>query len=356
MGFITIIGVIYIIWAGFRILTSAGDEESLKKAKNTILYIAIGLVVMWLAYSIVKFVMNFLDGEVAYDEKSSTQYAFSLVPTAHAQAYTESEQGTFGEYKYRVQVAAETLEAELKVNKKVSAASIANVKSLVQQAFERLPDKNIEAARSNESAKRYVDMKLDIALQKMDSQQAVGEAISEVAKFVQSAKIETVKGSISANPSSGNAPLVSSFTAQNVVDPSGTIPPSENFIWWIRENGGVRHELGRGPSLTHEFTAEGTYTVNLDVISASKNSKGRTDVLPLSTSVNIQVLPKLGEITLLINGVNVTNMSEMKISPAIAAQGLIFDATASRAIGNGRILETNWNFGNGNQRQYKSAP
>lgn len=46
----------------------------------------------------------------------------------------------------------------------------------------------------------------------------------------------------------------------------------------------------------------------------------------------------------------------MKISPTVASQGLIFDATASRAIGNGRILETKWDFGNGNTRQYKSAP
>lgn len=49
-------------------------------------------------------------------------------------------------------------------------------------------------------------------------------------------------------------------------------------------------------------------------------------------------------------------MNEIKISPSIASQGLIFDATASRAIGNGRILETNWDFGNGNTRTYKSAP
>lgn len=76
----------------------------------------------------------------------------------------------------------------------------------------------------------------------------------------------------------------------------------------------------------------------------------------MSTSVNIEVQPKLGEITLLINGINVTNLNEMKISPTVAAQGLIFDATASRAIGNGRILETKWDFGNGNTRQYKSAP
>ncbi len=248
------------------------------------------------------------------------------------------------------------MEAELKVNKQVSSSTIAEVKSLVQQSFDRLPDKNVTAARENESNKRLVDMYLDLAAKEPNSQQAVGQAISQVANFAQNAKIETIQGSILATPSFGNAPLVTSFSAQNVIDPSGTVPSNNNYIWWIRENGGIRRELGRGPSLTHEFDQEGTYTVNLDVVSASRNSKGRTDVLPLSTSVNVQVQPKLGEITLLINGINVSNMNEIKITPAIASQGLIFDATASRAIGNGRILETKWEFDNGNTRTYKSAP
>lgn len=226
----------------------------------------------------------------------------------------------------------------------------------MQSAFERLPDKNPEAYRINESNKRAVDMYLDMAMKTPDSIQEVGNAISQVANFINNAKIDSVKGSISANPTNGNAPLTVSFLAQNVVDPSGTIPPANNYIWWIRENGGVRRELGRGPSLTQTFTNEGTYTVNLDVISASKNSKGRTDVLPLSTSVNIEVKPKIGEITLLVNGINVSNLSTLKLSPAVAAQGLIFDATASRAIGNGRIMETNWDFGNGNKLTYKTSP
>lgn len=170
-------------------------------------------------------------------------------------------------------VAAEEMEAELKINKKVSPASINRIKSLVQQAFERLPDRNVEAARVNDSNKRYVDLKLELALKEPDSMQVVGEAISQVFTFVQNAKIETIQGSISANPTTGNAPLVTSFSAQGVVDPSGTIPPTENYIWWVRENGGVRRELGRGASLIHEFQKEGTYTVNLDVTSASRNSK-----------------------------------------------------------------------------------
>lgn len=106
----------------------------------------------------------------------------------------------------------------------------------------------------------------------------------------------------------------------------------------------------------YTFGQEGTFTVFLDVVSASRNSKGRIDVLPLSTSKQIEVRPKLGEVILLINGVNVSNLQTLKIAPAVAAQGLLLDASASRAIGNGVITETSWNFGNNNTSTYKGAP
>lgn len=92
------------------------------------------------------------------------------------------------------------------------------------------------------------------------------------------------------------------------------------------------------------------------MVSGSRNSRGFTDVLPFSSSVAIEVKPKLGEVVLLVNGVNVSNMDSLKISPLIANQGVIFDASASRAIGNGRIIETTWEFGNGNRLNYRGTP
>ena len=60
LTFVSIIAVAYIIYAWFRIMTWAWDEETLKKQKNTIIYVIIWIVVMWLAYSIVKFVIQVL--------------------------------------------------------------------------------------------------------------------------------------------------------------------------------------------------------------------------------------------------------------------------------------------------------
>jgi hypothetical protein len=50
-----IAGVIYIIYAGFNIVTAGGDEDKVKKSKSTITHVIIGLLLIFLAASIVKF-------------------------------------------------------------------------------------------------------------------------------------------------------------------------------------------------------------------------------------------------------------------------------------------------------------
>lgn len=53
-----IIAVIYIVIGGFRYVTSNGDSGSISKAKNTIMYALIGLVIAIMAYAIVNFVLG----------------------------------------------------------------------------------------------------------------------------------------------------------------------------------------------------------------------------------------------------------------------------------------------------------
>ncbi len=50
--------VIMIIVGGFRYVTSAGNPEGAKSARNTILYAVIGLIVIAVAQIIVQFVLN----------------------------------------------------------------------------------------------------------------------------------------------------------------------------------------------------------------------------------------------------------------------------------------------------------
>ena len=53
-----ILAVVMVIFGGVKYTTSAGDQAKVTKAKNTILYGLIGLVVAILAYAIVNFVVS----------------------------------------------------------------------------------------------------------------------------------------------------------------------------------------------------------------------------------------------------------------------------------------------------------
>lgn len=52
------IAFLIIVIAGFRYVTSEGNPTTTGKAKNTIIYATIGLIIIALAFSIVKFVVR----------------------------------------------------------------------------------------------------------------------------------------------------------------------------------------------------------------------------------------------------------------------------------------------------------
>ncbi len=53
-----LVAVIFVVIGGINYMTSAGDPGKVKKAKDTILYAVIGLVVCALAFAIVNFVIS----------------------------------------------------------------------------------------------------------------------------------------------------------------------------------------------------------------------------------------------------------------------------------------------------------
>jgi cytochrome bd-type quinol oxidase subunit 2 len=50
--------VVMIIYGGFKYITSGGSDDSTKQAKQTILYALVGLVIVILAQTIVKFIFS----------------------------------------------------------------------------------------------------------------------------------------------------------------------------------------------------------------------------------------------------------------------------------------------------------
>ncbi len=62
MMFLALLAVIYGIYGGFMILTAGGDEERVKKGRTIIIQVVIGIIVIVLAGSVVKWVIGLVAG------------------------------------------------------------------------------------------------------------------------------------------------------------------------------------------------------------------------------------------------------------------------------------------------------
>lgn len=58
LGFITLVAVLMLIWGGVQYLTASGDEANVEKAKHTITYAILGLIVVGIAYAVVVVIVN----------------------------------------------------------------------------------------------------------------------------------------------------------------------------------------------------------------------------------------------------------------------------------------------------------
>ena len=60
--FLSILAVGYGIWGGFQIVTAGGDEDKVKKGRTILIQVVIGIIVIWLAGSVVKWVVGLVAG------------------------------------------------------------------------------------------------------------------------------------------------------------------------------------------------------------------------------------------------------------------------------------------------------
>ena len=61
--FLGIIAVAFVIFAGFLFLTSRGDDGQVEKAKKTLIYAVIGIVIVMLSFAIVNTVIQVGQGQ-----------------------------------------------------------------------------------------------------------------------------------------------------------------------------------------------------------------------------------------------------------------------------------------------------
>lgn len=64
LNFLALIAVVVVVIAGIRLIVSQGEEEAKEKAKKTILYALIGLIIVLFARVIVGLVTSYLAEEV----------------------------------------------------------------------------------------------------------------------------------------------------------------------------------------------------------------------------------------------------------------------------------------------------
>lgn len=68
------ISVIMLIWGGLRYILSGGDSKKITDAKNTVLYAIIGLIISFLAYAIIRFVLNAIGASTTTPETDEVAF------------------------------------------------------------------------------------------------------------------------------------------------------------------------------------------------------------------------------------------------------------------------------------------
>jgi Type IV secretion system pilin len=60
LTFVSLIAVVYFIYAGFQLMVSGWDEEKAKKTKRIMVYVIAGIILIWVSYFLVAIVINSL--------------------------------------------------------------------------------------------------------------------------------------------------------------------------------------------------------------------------------------------------------------------------------------------------------
>lgn len=74
IGISGIVAVIYIVIGGVSYMTSTGDPNKIQKARQTILYAVIGLIICALAFAIVNLTITIINGQEPAAEDKTTSY------------------------------------------------------------------------------------------------------------------------------------------------------------------------------------------------------------------------------------------------------------------------------------------
>ena len=260
------------------------------------------------------------------------------------------DKNTFNEYRYLITKEFFSIQSVWEVDEHLDSASLSKLKDLVNRGFNYLPDNNLD----NENTLNNLNIAIAKAFKYNSSNAAYIGLIKSLSAYLDESSIDGVIWEVKAFPREWNAPFNVTLRT-DVVDPTWTIIPKYNYVWWI-ELWTRKIYIGSGPSINYTFKEEWNFTVFVSVISAHKNSKWYTDVISFQDKVEIKVKEKIASLIVKVNGNRLWTREVLKFTPSQAKYGLLFDATSSIPTGSARFTRTEWDFGNSEKREYSSEP
>jgi hypothetical protein len=231
LGFLTLIVVILIIWAGFSILTAAGDDEKVKTAKKIIFRAVLGLLVIFFAWAITSFII----GDGTSTGKGLINHS-SLIrgignPFRIDSAFAANDTRGFEYYRARINTIVESMGREITVDQKFSTKSLNLLKEAIEQSKDTFSDSK---ATFNNNLANEVLNQIELIKKFPDNEVYNERLIAALKDFVSKIQVGTITAKITATPASGNAPFTTTLRAVEARDPSGVTIPESNYIWWIR--------------------------------------------------------------------------------------------------------------------------
>ena len=148
IGVLALVAVIVIIFAGVQYTTSAGDAGKVKKAKDSILYGIIGLVIAILAFAIVNFVLSSLTKKPTTGGNSNNSTTnvkdkddggkAKVIDSENKEVVDENKEAA-DENKETNEVVEQIVEAETRLNSQLEEAKLQRKRDLTLLA-ERLKE------------------------------------------------------------------------------------------------------------------------------------------------------------------------------------------------------------------------
>ncbi len=277
---------------------------------------------------------------------------FSCTARADLEDYTtlrDIDKWTFNEYRYLMVKEYFKLKEKFELNWKIDKPIVLSLLNYAKVWYNYLPDSLMNQNMYNNlsiAVKRWYDTP--------NSEVNYEEIVNKLNDYLEKVNIQVLKWTIEVSPSTWNAPLTSTFRWK-VTDPSWTIIPSSNYIWWV-DAAWTKKIIWKWLSINYTFKEEWGFSVFLDVKSSHKNKSWYTDVLPFSSRWVVEVKEKIASLIIKVNSTSLREADEVKFTPDEASYWLIFDATSSTPTGWARFRRVEWDFWNWVERRYDWSP